>query len=550
MKTIHIIKEPNKESALPSLLQLTPSQEMAEAFLPKHPEPAQDQMANEPPKRRKGAFRRNPLLATPTALKSLPVEESLSTSAADGISSLQADTEANQEGNIIRGTPRGSKWSIRSLFQSARSIKRQLGFNPSAPSTESSAQTPTTSTAQTLTETTAPTQPKKSSSLPTSARDTRARNRRHNDSAIKPVKPVAGGKSQVDRASRGKEASPPSGEIEAPGAEEDNTPVMDEVEEAIQGQIDERSAWPTIRWPSRTLDRMNKNKRKLWGESAALSSPESGSYCFSEADLYGDSEEDGVIEKQRGKIRRTRGSQEFTSQVAGDPNPAQPYTPTKLQHSAMEYQGGNVFAEYEAAQRAANTGQPLARIQIPITNSTGSFKVPSPGDSDWSDSRSEDEAGNTAGWEDISPSLNKNGEFASPNPCDLPLKFPMNKPIPLPTQSEALRKARGKFLKHKPRNPGRLSQSTKAPVLGEADISEFGPNSPVLGETNKRKFRPEAAVSSNAGQAGRTNQYTSFDEWSRTAPPAVIAVLENMEVGSNFAGRAFESGLDNFNDLE
>ena len=68
-----------------------------------------------------------------------------------------------------------------------------------------------------------------------------------------------------------------------------------------------------------------------------------------------------------------------------------------------KYQGGNVFAEYEAAQNAENTGQQsLPKTPIPITNSTGAIKVPSPDDSDWSDSGSEEEEGNnTEGMENM-----------------------------------------------------------------------------------------------------------------------------------------------------
>lgn len=48
----------------------------------------------------------------------------------------------------------------------------------------------------------------------------------------------------------------------------------------------------------------------------------------------------------------------------------------------------------------------------------------------------------------------------------------------------------------------------------------------------------------------RANQYNSFEEWSKTASPAVVAALENMEVDSNYAGQAFKSGLDNFTKLK
>ena len=216
-------------SSKPSLDQLTPNQEIAEAILPKQPEPAQNRTANRPPSGIKGAFRRNPLLATPTRFKSKPVQVSLGTSAADGISYLQAHTHSTQEDTLAPETPRGSNLSIGSLFQPPRSIKRLFGFSPLArasESLESSSQTPTTSKAQTLAETTAPTEPKKKGSSPSSVRDTRARNRRHNDSVIKPVKPTTTRRIQRDRPSRVREASPASGKTGPIVAEEGEFPTI------------------------------------------------------------------------------------------------------------------------------------------------------------------------------------------------------------------------------------------------------------------------------------------------------------------------------------
>lgn len=45
---------------------------------------------------------------------------------------------------------------------------------------------------------------------------------------------------------------------------------------------------------------------------------------------------------------------------------------------------------------------------------------------------------------------------------------------------------------------------------------------------------------------GRATQYTAYEEWCRTAPPAVVAALDNMEVDDNMAGQVFVSGLDKF----
>lgn len=548
--------------------QLTPSQEMVEAILP---ETAQNPTVSKPPKARKRAFRRSPLLATSTIFKSQPVEASLDTSTADGISSLQAESHE---------TPQHSKWSIGNLFQPTRPIEKHFDFSPLAPVSEcpeSFPQTPTTSTAKTLSEEAPPTEPKNKRSSPTSAKDARAKHRRHNDAVIKPVQPTTARKNERDGLSRAREAIPASGGTETNVVEEEQFPdtrASDRAQgEARQAEVEEPTAKPTIRWPSRWLDRLNLNKRKRWGEPVATPSPDSGSYGLGETDLYGNSEEDGVTE-QPGKIRRTGESREFTSQVAEDPSIARPY----------KYQGTNVFAEDEAAQKAAKQSQ--LKTPIPITNSTGTFKVPSPGDSDWSDSDSEEEEGSTAGLEDMTPFRNNNGESALANPRFLQLKLPKPQRIPPLTQSEALRKAREKLLKHKPRNPSKLIQSSRAypsppsrsegvakrdssPLAAAVLESSTAVDLELTGPANFTAFKDwrktaslavtaaleTMEVDSNvAGNAfargledtgtGRTNRYTAFKEWSKTAPPTVIAVVENTEIDSNFAGQAFKSGLD------
>ena len=383
-----------------------------------------------------------------------------------------------------------------------------MGFSQHAPvlqSPETSSQTPAVSTEQVLTETTASAQPKKQSSPPASARDNRARNRRHNDLVIKPVSPTAAGKFTSDKASRAKKPSPESGE-----SNEDDCPAVDSPAETIPP-----TAEPAIRWPSRSLDRMNQKKRKHWGDPVATPSPEGGSYGLGRADSERNSEA-GEAEQQPGKIRRTRESEVFTSQVAGRSNTARPY----------EYQGGNVFAEFEAARKAANTTtneQPIPKTPIPITNPTGTFKVPSPGDSDWSDSGSEEEEDNTAGMETMIPSGITSGEFAAANQNYRPSK-PSD-----PQQILALRKAREKALRYKPRNPSRLRQSSRA--YPSPPVADTGP------QVVEKAVNPEAA--------GAT-RFAAYEDWRKTAPPAVTAVLETMEVDSNFAGQAFKSELDNF----
>ena len=41
-------------------------------------------------------------------------------------------------------------------------------------------------------------------------------------------------------------------------------------------------------------------------------------------------------------------------------------------------------------------------------------------------------------------------------------------------------------------------------------------------------------------------KFNAFEEWSKTAPPAVIAAIGMMEVDPNLAGDAFSGALDNF----
>lgn len=471
---------------------------------------------------------------------------SLDTPTADGISSPQAGPPE---------TPRRSKWSIGNLFQ-PDSIKSLFGFSPLArvsESPESLPQTPITSTAQTLTGEPAPTEPKNKRSSPTSAKDARAKHRRHHDSIIKPLKPAATSENHRDRLLRAREANRARGTTETTGVEEERFPDIRPTDRAqgearqVEAEGPKPKPKPTIRWPSRSLDRMNQNKRKRLDEPVAIRSPDRGSYGLGETDLGGNKEGYGVGDEQPGKIRRTSGSREFTSQAAGDSNTARPY----------EYQGTNVFAEYGAAQKATNSGnQSLSKTPIPITNSTGTFKVPSPGDADWSDSESEEQEGIQR--------------------------------VPLLTQSEALRKAREKLLKYKPRNPSKLIQSSRA-YQSPHSISETAakrgsgpqaaveaePSTPVdlqpTGHTSFTAFEdwcktaPRAVtaaletmeVDSNiAGDAfarglgdtgtSRTNRYAAFEEWSKTAPSTVTAVLENMEVDSDIAGQAFQSGLDNY----
>ena len=270
---------------------------------------------------------------------------------------------------------------------------------------------------------------------------------------------------------------------------------------------------------------MNQKKRKHWGDPVATPSPEGGSYGLGRADSERNSEA-GEAEQQPGKIRRTRESEVFTSQVAGRSNTARPY----------EYQGGNVFAEFEAARKAANTTtneQPIPKTPIPITNPTGTFKVPSPGDSDWSDSGSEEEEGNTAGMENMTPSRTNNGELAAAIQRYQPSKPSNPQQIFRPSEYPALQKAREKALKHKPRNPSRLSQSSRA-----------YPSPPKA--ANKPDSVPQevekASTAANPGAAGAT-KFIAYEDWRKTAAPSVAAALDKMEWTQIWPAMPLREGL-------
>lgn len=55
----------------------------------------------------------------------------------------------------------------------------------------------------------------------------------------------------------------------------------------------------------------------------------------------------------------------------------------------------------------------------------------------------------------------------------------------------------------------------------------------------------EAAVLEDPGP-GRAFQPTAYEEWYQTAPPAVTAILDRMDVDSDITGQVFISGLDKF----
>ena len=567
-----------------ALHQEIPEQEKGDAVEPKEPEPM---TAAKPTKRRENS---TSLIRSPAALKSQPVPASANTSAADSIPivsrhdfyfaantpgdkifqqpeekpsahedfhivdasesgsticpsaefSHQADT---QQGNFAPETPRGSKWGLSGLLQSVRSITRRLSFSPLAPvaeSPEASPQTTLTSAPQAVT------QPKKKSSSPSSARDRRAKSRRRNDLAVK-----SGSTSRRNKRSRSKRANQVSGETDAIGAEDEGFAAMQSThsknheEGGRQAELENPTARPANLWPSPSLDRINASKRKRWGDQLDTPGTEAGG-------TDGVPEDGGIVEGQPVKKRRTREAGGLTSQVTGNPNAARP--------SAVEWQGGNVFAGDQDALKVASTGrQSLPKTPIPITNRTGTFKVPSPGDSDWSDSGSDEDEVDNARLKEIIPSRTNDGGIAFGGPRKSHQKL-------RPAESEALRKVREKSQKHKTRKPSTLSLSIKAypsPPRATEHQSEISGRTRFNALEDWCRTVPPAVIaaiemievdSTMAGNAvkaalenrepGRANQHAAYEEWCRTAPPAVTAVLEQMEVDSNIAGQAFMSSLN------
>lgn len=456
-------------------------------------------------------------------------------------SSLQEATQSTLERSPE--TPRGSGWGLGNLLQSAHySMARRFGFSPLSPVSERSEPTPqmrTVETAQTQaetpgqmqTETTTPKKPKKKNSVPTSARAIRARNRRHNDSFAETGKSITIGQNDRDQKLLAKKASVASRSPEATVTEDENSPAKRPIhrnqEEAQKKQTPEPDMTPTIRFPSRFLDGTLAGKRKRWESPDMVPNPKGKSYGLGEAESYGSPEEDGVTEQQPGKLRRTSKSADFSSQAAGDPDKARPYTGSMFEKSTAEYKGGNVFSEYygvrkaeEAGAKITNTSQQCpAKTPIPITNSEGTFKVPSPGDSDWSNSESEEEEEemHITGFEGVTPSRTKNGEHGLALPALRP-----SEPAK-PQHSEALRRARDKTLKHKPRYPSRLGRSSMT-CSSPPDC--------------------ESGAQAAAKPTGRPI-YDAYEKWCKTAPTAVTAAVEKMGVDPNLAGNAFEEALNN-----
>lgn len=237
---------------------------------------------------------------------------------------------------------------------------------------------------------------------------------------------------------------------------------------------------PAIRFPSRLLDRVNANKRKRWTSPESIPNPMGKSYGLGEVEFYGNAEEDedNVAGQQPGKVRRTSHLQNFSSQGAANSATSRPCT----------------------GQQSM-----ISKTPIPVTNAAGSFKVPSPGDSDWSHSESEHGASSQA--------------VAAPTPTTTTNPGPTSRP-----QFRA--NAYGDWLK-------------TAPPAAAAVVEQMQVNHSAAGQAF------EAVLNSNPPPTSRS-RFNALEDWLRTASPSVAAALEQMDVDPNVAGAAFQHGLDNY----
>ncbi|MCJ1348507.1 hypothetical protein MMC31_006739 [Peltigera leucophlebia] len=240
---------------------------------------------------------------------------------------------------------------------------------------------------------------------------------------------------------------------------------------------------PAMRFPSRWLDRMNATKRKRWTSptpSEVIPNPKGKSYGLGEVEFYGNAEEDehNIAGQQPGKVRRTSHLRHFSSQGAANSDTSRPYT-----------------------------GQPtiIPKTPIPVTNAAGSFKVPSPGDSDWSESESEHGASSKAA--------------AAP-----------------PTTAST--------------NPGSTSRPQFRPDGYENWLKAATPAAAAVVE---RMEVNHTAASQAFGVVLNSNPpptswptFNGLGDWLRTASPSVAAALDKMEVDPDMAGAAFQCGLDNY----
>lgn len=216
---------------------------------------------------------------------------------------------------------------------------------------------------------------------------------------------------------------------------------------------------PPMRVPSRLFDRMNANKRKRWTSPEPIHNPKEKSHGLDKVEFCGNAEEDEnqIAGQQPAKVRRTSNSHNFSSQGAANSVPSGPCT-----------------------GRESINPKPA----IPVTNKAGSFKVPSPGDSDWSNSESADEGSSQAA---TAPSST-------------------------------------------------VTDRASSAAAAIAQRIEVNPN--AAGRTF------EADLNSSPAPTSRP-RFTAFEDWLQSASPSVASALEQMEVDPNMAGTGYQHALAN-----
>lgn len=237
---------------------------------------------------------------------------------------------------------------------------------------------------------------------------------------------------------------------------------------------------PAMRVPSRLFHRVKANKRKRWTSPESIPNPKGKSYGLGEVELYGNAEEDEdkIAGQKPGKVRRTSHLENFSSQGAVNSDSSRPCT----------------------GQQSI-----IPKTPIPVTNAAGSFKVPSPGDSDWSDSESEHAASSQAA-ASSTPTTTTN-----PGPTSLQ-RFRAN--------------AYGDWLK--------TASPAAAAVVEQMEVGHTAVSQAF-----------EAVLNSNPPPTSRP-RFKAMEDWLRTASPSVAAALEQMDVDPNVAGTAFQRGLENY----
>lgn len=343
-------------------------------------------------------------------------------------------------------------------------------------------------------------------------------------------------------------------------------------------------------------------KRKRMSSPDIIPNPGGSSYGM-DLDYFGFSssgEEDEMISPTKtrpSKHRRLRGPDKQETMIQVDTGKAQPYRSGFFSSGTVHYEGGNVFDEvaaFESSKLQAKkstseksimrTKQPVSP-RTPITNLTGSFRVPSPSDSD---SDPEDSpTGSSPQHTSIEPA--KKGQetlhstSASPikpsprvdepapqrepftikgktsrtqSPPSKAITSPPNKapttwtqpPPPRPnpshaalpsvssSDSEALARARKKALHYQPHKPSGLRASSRISsprILEDNNLAVVEGNTSTMNQTSASgdfntalAARSENAVAGKLGQTDTsTNSERMKSSFEKEAPK--IAMIEN-----------------------